>query len=96
MTPMWPLLHHATCTLQNATRATFVSAGLLDVSSLEVQRPRLLDFASRQDCIACPCPHVSAARVRKSRRLPLALSMGRYERGNPKKQTDYFDSLIGR
>jgi hypothetical protein len=32
----------------------------------------------------CPCPHVSVARVRKSRRLPLALSMGRYERGNQK------------
>src|SRR5215471_3874653 len=47
----------------------------------------------------CPCPHVSATRAGKSRRLPLALSMeywGRYERGNPKKQTDYFDSLIGR
>jgi hypothetical protein len=42
---MWLLLRHATCTLQNATRAKFVSAGLLDVSSLEVQRPRLLDFA---------------------------------------------------
>src|SRR5262245_34200312 len=40
----------------------------------------------------------SSCAVRRSRPLSVALSMeywGRYERGNPKKPTDYFDSLIG-
>src|SRR5215472_3490892 len=45
ITPMWLLLRHATCAFAECNKGEVRIGVLLDVSSLEVQRPRLLDFA---------------------------------------------------